>query len=338
MFRRCEIVLGVLGLLFSGVGSISATAATTYQWARTVGSYGSGNGQFSYPNGVAIDSSGNIFVTDYDNDRIEEFDNSGNYLTQFGSYGRGNGQLIWPTAIAADLSGNVWVYDSDNLRLEEFNHSGAYVGQSNTYFVYPASVGGIAADASGNVWVTVTSTNNSSPVHELSSSGTVIRGVGSFGSGSGQFSYPHGIAIDSSGDVFVSDMYHNCVEELDSNGTFIRQFGSYGTGNGQFESPQGIALDAAGNIFVADYDNDRIEEFDSSGNYLTQFGRYGTGDGQFIYPNAVAVDGTGHVWVVDGYSNNRIEEFAPVPEPSTLALLGVGAISLLAYAWRSRRV
>ena len=57
--------------------------------------------------------------------------------------------------------------------------------------------------------------------------------------------------------------------------------------------------------------------------------------GSFIYPNAVAVDGTGHVWVVDGYSNNRIEEFAPVPEPSTLALLGVGAISLLAYAWRS---
>ena len=340
MFNKI-VVRGLLAAAFGAAmltAGKPATAETTYQWARTVGSYGSGNGQFNYPNGIAIDSSGDIFVTDYDNCRVQEFDSTGNYLTQFGSYGRGNGQLIWPTAITADPSGNIWVYDSDNLRLEKFNHSGAYVGQSNTYFVYPASVGGVATDASGNVWATVTSTDNSSPVHELSSSGTAIGGFGSFGSGSGQFSYPHGIAINSSRDIFVSDMYHDCVEELDSNGTLIRQFGSYGTGNGQFESPQGIALDAAGNIFVADYINCRIEEFDSTGNYLTQFGSYGAGDGQFIYPNAVAVDATGDVWVVDGYSNNRIEEFTPIPEPSTFALLGVGAIGLMGWAWRHKRL
>jgi DNA-binding beta-propeller fold protein YncE len=77
-------------------------------------------------------------------------------------------------------------------------------------------------------------------------------------------------------------------------------------------------------------------EFSSTGAFLGQFGSGGTGPGQFRGPEGVAFDATGNMWVADT-ENNRLQEFSPVPEPSTLVLLCIGAISLLAYTWRRRR-
>src|SRR5208282_3071543 len=90
--------------------------ASAYAFTNTFGSYGSGNGQFYGPRGVAVDQSGNVFVADYNNSRIEEFSNSGTYLTQFGSLGYGNGQLDGPIGVAVDQSGNVFVSDFGNSR------------------------------------------------------------------------------------------------------------------------------------------------------------------------------------------------------------------------------
>ena len=75
------------------------------------GSAGSGNGQFEYPLGIAVDSSNNVYVADSDNNRVEKFDRNGNYLTQWGSLGSGNGQFIDPVGIAVDSSNNVYVTD-----------------------------------------------------------------------------------------------------------------------------------------------------------------------------------------------------------------------------------
>ena len=86
------------------------------QW----GSYGSGNTQFNYPTGVAVDKLGNVYVSDKDNNRIQKFKSDGTYVTQWGSQGSGNSQFDNPEGIAVDTSGNVYVADPGNNRIQEF--------------------------------------------------------------------------------------------------------------------------------------------------------------------------------------------------------------------------
>src|SRR5262249_22614188 len=79
--------------------------------------------------------------------------------------------------------------------------------------------------------------------------------------GPGQFNQPSGVAIDSKGNVYVSDTYNDRVEEFTSDGDYLTQWGAHGSGEGEFDLPIGIATDAAGNVYVADFGNSRIQKF-----------------------------------------------------------------------------
>jgi len=285
------------------------TSPENYTFSAAYGTEGSGNGQFSEPHGVAIDSSGNVWVTDSLNDRVQKFNSKGEYLSQFGGTGTGNGKLSWPQGIAIDASGNLWVADSGNNRVQKFNSKGEYVskfgsaGSGNGQFYEPI---GIAIDSSGNVWV-IDSANNR--VQKFNSSGTYQSQFGKEGSGNGQFSEPHGIAIDSSGNLWVADSGNNRVQKFNSSGTYQAQFGSLGFGDGQFTVPVGLALTPAGHILVSDSGIRRVQQFNSSGTYLSQFGSSGSGNGQFLGIGDIAVDGSGDLWIVDP-GNNRVQKWA----------------------------
>jgi sugar lactone lactonase YvrE len=103
------------------------------KYLATIGSAGSGDGQFNDPEGIAIDPSGNIYVADTGNNRIEEFDRNGVYAGQFGSFGSGDGQFNGPVGIAFDAKGNIFVSDVGNNRVETFDSSGSYLGQFGSY-------------------------------------------------------------------------------------------------------------------------------------------------------------------------------------------------------------
>ena len=139
------------------------------------------------------------------------------------------------------------------------------------------------------------------------------------------------MAADAAGNVWVADGNNSRIQEFNSNGAFLRSVGySWGSGNGQFNFPQDVTVDAQGFVWVADTNNHRIQKFDGNGNYLDQFAlSFG--------PESVAVDPSGNIWIAN-LDGNTLVEYSSVPEPSSILLLGIGAIGLLGYARRRYRI
>jgi YD repeat-containing protein len=293
----------------SVIESRQGTGASVPTYASQFGADRGGHGKFNWPEGVAVDGKGNVWVADTYNNRVQEFSASGEYLSQFGSWGTGNGQMEYPKSVAVDGKGNVWIVDSGANRVEEFSEAGAYIakfgseGTGNGQFKSPE---GLVLDSKGNVWV-VDSGNNR--VQEFTEAGVYVKQFGSEGTGNGQFKAPRRIAVDSKANVWVSDGTNCRVQEFNEKGEYLAQFGSYGSGNGQFSEPQGVVIDASGNIWVADESNDRVQEFNGKGEYLTMFGSLGSGNGQLKQEEGLALDSKGSVWVSDS-GNSRVEEFS----------------------------
>jgi hypothetical protein len=275
------------------------------------GSTGSGEGQFEEPWGTAVDPrTGNVYVSDYSADRVEEFSPSGVFVAWVGSFGHGEGQLDDPEGLAVDSAGDLYVGDYGNHRVEEFNSAHEYVrkfgteGKENGEFA--GEIGGLAIDSSGNVWVVDTGNNR---VQEFSATGGYLNKVGSEGSENGEFKVPRGIAFDN-GNLYVTDYSNHRVQEFSTAGAYIRQWGSWGNGDGQLEDPWGIASDPrTGNLFVTDFSSDRMEEFSSTGTFIAWLGESGAGNGQFEDPEGIATNATGGVYVVDSFLD-RIDVWA----------------------------
>jgi sugar lactone lactonase YvrE len=180
--------------------------------------------------GIAVDSSGDVYVVDTFNSRIEKFSNSGSYLMQFGSgRGSGPGQLSGPNSVAVDSAGNVFVTDEANFRVEEFAPSGAFSSMFGSNGTGPGqftAAFGIAVDASGNVYVV---DGAHARVEAFTRSGTFLfqlpctTGACPTGSGSGQLNVPDGIAITSSGLMYVTDVDNNQVDEFSISQTTATQ-------------------------------------------------------------------------------------------------------------------
>jgi sugar lactone lactonase YvrE len=289
------------------------------QWPEQ-GGKGSGIGQFIFPDGVAVDSAGNVYVADGSlpstdgNHRIQKFDSAGNPIGQpWGSRGLADGQFSQPGYTAVDSGGNLYVVDTLNHRVQKFDSAGSFLrkwgglGGNPGQFYLPA---GIAIDNHDHVYVVDLGNNR---VQEFDSEGNLIRPPwGSFGSGNGQFNHPAGIAVDSSDNLYVVDPNNNRVQKFTSTGGYIRQWNASDSGT-PFNHPTGIAVDAAGYVYVTDtgnngVSNDRVVKFDRDGNHVQHWGGPGTNDGQFNAPGGIATDGNGNVYVADG-GNYRIQKF-----------------------------
>jgi sugar lactone lactonase YvrE len=287
-------------------------------YSSSFGSAGSGSGQFNHPGDVAVDAKGNLWVIDFENSRIEEFNEKGEYVKAFGSLGSGSGQLKRPCSLALDSKGNVWVADAGNERIEEFNEKGEYVKVFGTPGSGAGQIGeaeGVAVDSHGNVWVADT---YSGRVEVFNEKGEYLKTVGSAGSGTGQFGEPQDLAFDAKGDVWVDDWTYSRVDEFNEKGEYLRRFGTEGSGNGQLMHPYGIAVEAGGNVLVADNGNDRVDVFNEKGEYETRFGSAGSGTAQFTFnwPIGVTVDTKGDVWVTDP-GNARIQKWVAPSSPPT---------------------
>ncbi|HEX5374705.1 MAG TPA: 6-bladed beta-propeller, partial [Solirubrobacterales bacterium] len=275
------------------------------------GSAGSGNGQFSEewgPSYLAIDSTGNLWVGDPGNDRVQKFNSKGEYVSKFGS----KPLFKHPQGIAIDSSGNLWIADCENNFVQKFDSAGKWLslfgseGSGNGQFSCPS---GLAIDSTGNLWVVDRENNR---VQKFNSKGEYVSKFGSGGSGNGQFNFPQGIAIDSTGNIWVADSGNDRVQKFNSKGEYVSKFGSSGSGNGQFAGPVGIAINSSGALLVTDEGNSRVQKFNSKGEYLVKFGTEGSGEGQFNWPLGVAVDSSDNIWVADSF-NSRVQKWSPIP-------------------------
>jgi streptogramin lyase len=309
------------------------------------GSNGTGDGEFNIPRQMVFDASGNIYVVDSFNHRIQKFDSSGTFITKWGSNGTGDGEFDIPVGIAIDLSGSIYVVDIGNDRIQKFDSSGTFLSKWGTTGTGDGEFSGpidIAIDTSGIMYVTDYVNRR---VQKLDSSGTFILmwgwGVaggtgfeictsscqaGISGAGDGQFAGPEGVAVDLAGNVYVTDGPNFRMQKFDGSGRFITKWGTSGTGDGQFDYPTDVTVDASGHVYVADIHNFRIQKFDGSGVFFAKWGTFGTGAGQFSSPQGVAVDATGNVYVGDT-GNHRIQKFGP-PFETLLFLTKQGSFGM----------
>jgi sugar lactone lactonase YvrE/phosphodiesterase/alkaline phosphatase D-like protein len=294
-------------------------------FALSVGKLGSGEGQLDEPLGIALDASGNLWVADTENNRIEKFNSKGEYLSQFGSKGSGNGQFSQPYALAVDGSGNLWVADTFNSRIEKFNAKGEYLsqigsqGSGNGQLYRPY---GLGFDSAGNLWVADTWNQR---IEKFNSKGEYLSQFKTSAS-------PTDIAADSEGNLWVSEYALHRVRKFNSKGEQLIQIGgTKGSGAGQFNEPWGLGVDPDGSLWVADSANGRLQEFNPAGEYLGQFGKAGTGSGEFNFPRDVAFDGEGSAWVADSY-NSRLQKWPFGPSAATEAATSVGSRSATFHA------
>jgi len=287
-------------------------------------------GEFMSPMyGITLDQQGSLFVVDNGNNRIQKFDNTGNFIVLWGNFGSANSNFHNPTGLACDAQGNVFVVDTNNHRVQKFDGKlGQYLmkfgsrGNGEGQFNSPW---GIAVDRVRGYIYVVDSANFR--VQKFDPKGEFIMQWGSFGTNDGQFYFARGVAVDpSDGAVYVVDMGNHRVQKFDTSTNVLPQlitkWGGGGPGHasslqaqeaGQLRNPWGIAVDGNGDVYVTDAGNHRVQKFDREGNFMTQWGGFGNADGQFNFPYGIAVDGRGSIFVVDS-SNTRVQQFLQAEE------------------------
>jgi DNA-binding beta-propeller fold protein YncE len=313
------VLLGLVIMISSGnIVSLVYAQEEEYEFVSKFASQGPNDGQVISPYDVVIDSSsGNVYIVDTGNSRVQKFTTDGSFIKKWGNQGSGNSQFSFPSSIAIDPAGNIYVLDSGNSRVQKFTSDGSYITEWNIagtkrgqFTVAP----GIAIDpSSGNVYVSNTTGHN---IIKYSPDGSYIDSWGENGYGDDQFSFPSSIDVDRTGYVYVVDSGSHSIKKFTSEGKFITKWGSQGTGDSQFISPTAISTDASGNVYVVDTGNNRIQKFTSDGTFITKWS-----DGQFNKPSGIAIEpSSNNVYVVDT-GNHQIDIFAKPNQPP-IALAG----------------
>jgi uncharacterized protein (TIGR03437 family) len=281
--------------------------------------------RLSYPNGVALDGNGNLYIADSLNNRIRKVSASGIITTVAGGGANGLGdggpatsaQLNRPFGVAVDASGNIYIADTDNNRIREVSVAGVIST------VVGVGLGGYSGDGGPAT--------------------------------SAQLHGPLGLALDGSGNLYIADAANDRIREVSSTGiiTTVAGIGYVSSGDSGdggpatsavLSQPAGVAVDASGNLYVAEFSN-RVRKVSAAGTIMTIAGNgYNSysasggysGDGgpassaQLNEPWGAVADASGNLYIAD-YGNNRVRKVSTAGMITTVA--GTDSLGYLAGAY-----
>lgn len=285
-----------------------STETPTY--STTIGVTGipaSDNSHLNQPAGLALDSTGRVYIVDNGNNRVQRCT-----FTSAWACATLDSSLNQPYGVSVDTAGNVFIADSGNGRVRKCTSAGTCSTLISNIDGWPQDV---TTDSAGNIYVAM-------------QAGAVVRKYTAAGIASGIFkgvSYtpylttasllnqPRGVAVAQDGSLYIVEANGNRLIKLAPDGTqqwAVGTPGVWGDDSTHLNSwGGGIAIDKAGRIVVADTGNNRLKLFTADGSIYSIFGQYGQGQYQFNCPAGIAANPTnGDIAVVDR-CNQRIQVY-----------------------------
>jgi sugar lactone lactonase YvrE len=340
------------------IRKITPDGITTTVAGNRVYGYSGDNGpateaRLATPTGVAVDSTGNLYIADKYNYRIRKVTADGIIRTiagngTLGSRGDGGpataGGLATPVSVALDSAGNLYIGESDRVRKVTPEGTISTVADLPAVTYYGVTPDGVAADSKGNVYV---ADSRNSRVLKIAAAGQVSLfagnrdGVNPGDGGPATEAYlsgPFGIAADPAGNVYFTEIYDNRsrVRMVNSEGIIHTVAGDATAGfegdgdfrtEARFNNPMGLALDSTGNLYASDTWNHRVRRIAADGTVTTIAGigtpgfsgdRGRAEDAQLSYPMGLALDSAGNLYIAD-QGNSRIRKIKPDGIISTVA-------------------
>ena len=304
----------------------TAAAPITAVTMAGTGISGAGTNQFSTPSDVFVDGSGNMFIADKDNHRIQKWaPGAALGTTVAGGNGRGlaSNQLNTPMGIFVDGSGNIFIADKNNNRIQKWTPgatsgttvAGSFAGSGSTRSDQLINPQGVFVDGSGNIYIADTDNNRIQRWGARASEGTTVAGGFGAGSADNQLWSPTGVYVDGSGNIYIADQNNNRIQKGGVGRTVTVAGGNLGgSADNQLRWPSDVYVDGSGNIFIADTYNNRIQKWARgalSGTTVAGGNGSGSANNQLTNPTGVCLNAYGKVFIADA-GNHRIQKAAPV--------------------------
>lgn len=300
-----RIILVFLFLLFQCLSPFLSHSFLNVHLRSEFSQEGSGPGQLSAPQAIAIDRDGTLYIADRGNRRVHVMTPDGKTLRTFGDKKADRGYLEGPSGIAL-YENMVYVSDGGRDRIVVFTKDGRFIdefgspGSGPKEFDDPAGL----AVRSGILYI---ADRGNHRVQVLSRDGIYLGSIGSKGDGEGQVREPVDVATDYNGNIYVADYGNSRIVVFTPEGRFKRNY--Y-----ELKRPVSIELDETG-FAVADADEHRIKKFDFSGRLLFSAGTKGSGKGEFLRLSAIAFSPQGELYALDS-RKATVQVFSPEKMPS----------------------
>src|SRR6476659_1644939 len=373
--RRFLRGLLVFMLALGSLIALSARGQSNYTGAyyfttlagAAIGADGTGKkALIDYPNSTAMDSAGNVYVADFNHHAVRKITPAGVVTTLAGFAGDGevgdrdgtgiDARLFFPTGIALDSTGNIYVTEQLGYTIRKITPAGVVSTLAGAFgvrgsadgigngasFYYPC---GIAVDSAGNVYVSEILNQTIRKITPTGVVSTIAGAAGVNGSTDGpgavaRFSNPADLAIDNTGNLYVADNLNSTIRKIVLGSsmrditvsTFAGTAGVVGNTDGtgaaaSFNGPYGLSVDGVGNIYVADTFNHTIRKITPArlvSTFAGTAGIHGAADGtgsaaRFNTPTDIAVNSAGTLLYVADYGNNEIRKITSTRVVSTLA-------------------